>query len=51
MPTDSARPARADWAAHGEVDVAAVADSFLVIADRGDAGAWAVGATADVARC
>jgi hypothetical protein len=51
MPMDSARPARAAWAADGEVDVAAVADSFLVIPDRGDAGARAVGAIDDVARC
>jgi hypothetical protein len=42
-----ARPARDAWAADGEVDVAAVADSFLRIADRDDDGARAVGATDD----
>ena len=47
MSTDLLRPARAAWAADGEVDVAAVVDSFLRIADRGDDGARAVGPTDD----
>ena len=50
MPADFFDRREPPWAADGEVDVAAVADSFLRIADRRDDGARAVGATDDDAR-
>ncbi len=50
MPADFFDRREPPWAADGEVDVAAVANSFLRIADRRDDGARVVAATDDDAR-